>query len=117
MLRNAGQRHEIAAVAGLGELGDASGAADREKPEGSVGVRLDHADDAIAFEDVVDHGEVARLENIQRQLSARQQQSLGERKDRKCRWQRIRVAIGQVQADMRVAEPCQRLRRCGRSSR
>ncbi len=45
---------------------------------------LDHADDALALQHVVDHGEVARLEDVERHLAARQQQrtAQGEERDR-----------------------------------
>jgi hypothetical protein len=47
------------------------------------GVGLDHADQAPARrERVVDHHQVARLENVERQLSARQQERAFERKHR-----------------------------------
>ena len=45
-------------------------------------LRLDHADQAVARQRVVGHGEIARLEDVERQPAARQQQHAGQRKDR-----------------------------------
>jgi hypothetical protein len=48
---------------------------------GDVG--LDHADQAMAVaEGVVHHGEIARLEDVERHLAARQKQRAGQRKHR-----------------------------------
>jgi hypothetical protein len=38
---------------------------------------LDHADDPVAGHGVVDHVQIARLEDVQRQLAARQQDRPG----------------------------------------
>src|SRR5690606_1076302 len=81
--RDADEGDEIAAVAGLGELGDPPGAADLVKPgmgRGSPAVRigLDHPDHAIAAQGVVDHGEIAGLEDVQRHLPARQKERARE---------------------------------------
>ncbi|MGY4432106.1 hypothetical protein ACVWWO_004583 [Bradyrhizobium sp. F1.13.1] len=47
-------------------------------------VGLDHADQAMAIaEGIVDHREVARLEDVERHLPARQQQRARQRKHRK----------------------------------
>jgi hypothetical protein len=46
-------------------------------------VGLDHADQPVAVaQRVVDHGEIARLENVERHLPARQQQRARQRKHR-----------------------------------
>jgi len=58
-------------------------------------------------EDVVDSWQVGAARKYSAATVARQQQSLGERKDRNGLWQRIRVAIGQVQAHMQILKPCQ----------
>ena len=71
--RDAGELEQIAAVAALGELGDAADAADLEQERLVLGagmrrVRLDHADQPMAVAHrVVDHREIARLENVERQ--------------------------------------------------
>ncbi len=86
--RDAGQFEQIASVAGLGELGDAAGAADLVEVRlfvraGMRGVGLDHADQPMAVgKRIIDHRQIARLENIQRHLPARQQQRAGQRKHR-----------------------------------
>ena len=83
---DAGQFEDVAAVAGLGELGDAPDAADAEQRRPRLvsrmrGVGLDHPDQPVAVaKRVVDHGEIARLENVERHLAARQQQRAGQRK-------------------------------------
>ena len=83
----ADERDEIAPVPGLGELRDAAGAADPvEFRHGGVaivvGVGLDHADDAVAFQRLIHHRQIARLEDVQRHLAARKQQRAGQGKDR-----------------------------------
>ena len=96
--RNAGQGDDITAIAGFGELGDASGAADMFQGRRRLSdMRLDHADDAMRRQGVVNHLHIARFENIERQLSAWQQQRL-QRKDRNFRWQVHCRAIGPVDA-------------------
>ena len=45
-------------------------------------LRLHHADHAVAGQGVEHHGEIARLEDVERQLAARQQQHARQRKDR-----------------------------------
>ena len=48
-----------------------------------VGVGLDHADEAMAVaQRVVDHRQIARLEDVERHLPARQQQRARQRKHR-----------------------------------
>ena len=88
---HAGERDEDAVVGGLFELRDHAGAT------GDIGFRLelaalrigrlDHADQALGRHGVARHLEIARLENIERQAPARQQQHAGERKDRNDRRQ------------------------------
>jgi len=84
---NAGERDRVAAIAGLGERHDAAAAADgaqhRSAGAGRRGVvGLEHADDAIAGDRRVDHGEVARLEDVERHVGARQEERRRKRKDR-----------------------------------
>src|SRR5262249_2882788 len=79
---------EIAPVPGLGELSNAAHAADLIKigPALRTGmrcIRLNHSDQSLASaQRIVDHSEIARLEYVERHLSARQQQSACERKHR-----------------------------------
>src|SRR5690348_11343669 len=90
--RQAGQRDHIPPVIGLGEGGDAAGAADRVDwwVYGAAApivlelrfVRLHHPDQAVATERVLGHCEIARLEDVERQATARQQQDPGQREDR-----------------------------------
>src|SRR5580658_1957901 len=87
-----GQRDEIAAVLRLAELGEPPGAADAVD-RGLAGIalvskRLHHADKALARERVPRHGEVARLEDVERQLAARQEERARQRKDRQRRRER-----------------------------
>ena len=84
----AGELNEIAAVAAFGELRDTAEAADLVEL-GMVGrsrmrgIGLDHADEAMAAtQRIVDHRQIAWLENIERHLPARQQQRTGEREHR-----------------------------------
>jgi hypothetical protein len=42
---------------------------------------LDHADQALSAQRIVDHRKIARLENIERQRPSRQQQSPRQRED------------------------------------
>ena len=59
-----------------------------ERLGGAVGLaRLDDADQPLAVQRVIDHRQITRLENIQRQRTARQQQRAGERKNRNDRRQ------------------------------
>ena len=106
---DAGERDHVAAVAGLGEGGYAAGAADRAqgRPEGAGRgglVGLDHADDAVAGERRIDHGEVARLEDVERHLGARQEKRRRQRKDRNDRRQIVRALIGAVASLHRVPQ-------------
>src|ERR1700730_9071460 len=101
--RNSRQRDKAAPIAGSGELGNSSRAANRKqgwhagcRPRFWIG--LDHADDPVTFEGIVHHGEIALLEYVERQFAAREQQGARERKDRKYRRQFIRVAISKVHA-------------------
>src|SRR5262249_18137246 len=85
---NAGELEEIAAVAGLGDLGDAADAADLVEVGLALGsgmrrVGLDHADQAVSpAQGIIDHREIARFENVERHLPARQQQRARQWKDR-----------------------------------
>ena len=65
--RDADQRQEAALFADLGVLDDAAGATDREQLRGFAlgrffADRLDHADQPLAGQRVVEHVEIARLE-------------------------------------------------------
>ena len=85
---DAGQFEDVAAVAGFGELGDAADAADAKQRGPFLAMRvgdvgLDHADQPVAVaKSIVDHGEIALLEDVQRHLPARQQERAGQRKHR-----------------------------------
>ncbi len=100
--RHAGELDQVAAVAGFGELGDAADAADAKqvRPVLGAGMRrigLDHADEAVAVaQRVVDHLQIARLENVERHLAARQQQGARQRKHRDRAGQIVRAAIDGV---------------------
>ncbi len=108
--RHAGELHHVAAVAGFGELGDAADAADLEQVglllrTGMRGIRLDHADQPVAVaQRVIDHREIARLENIERHLAARQQQCAGQREHRNVLGQVDRSAIDRIHRHRRP--PC-----------
>jgi len=95
------QRDQIATVARFGELRDAAGAADlikpgRERVAALLGVRLDHADEPMRPQGVVHHGEVARLEDVERHVAARQQEGAGERKNRNDVRAILGAAVGRV---------------------
>jgi hypothetical protein len=83
-----GELHEIAAVSGLGELRDAAGASDLEQHRFVFGtrlgiVRLNHANQPLSRRKcMINHRDIARLENIERHLAAWQQQRAGQGKDR-----------------------------------
>ncbi len=85
---NPGKLQQIPPVAGLGDLGDASDAADFEQVRLVVGPRmrrvgLDHADQTMpAAQRVVDHRQIARLEDVEGHLATRQQQRSRQRKHR-----------------------------------
>ena len=49
---------------------------------GRIGVGLHHREHAAVGQRILGHREVARFENVQRQLAARKQQRTGKRKDR-----------------------------------
>ena len=83
----AGQLNEHAAIAGILKGCDAPHASDFiERRVFAIRLRglfgLDHADEAVGGERVVDHSEVARLENDERQSSPGQKQRARERKNR-----------------------------------
>src|SRR5579875_3253315 len=73
--RDSGQGDQVTAVLGLGEGGDAAGAADRIERRVRLAQhrieRLDHPDQPVAGDGVAGHREIARLENVERQPSAR----------------------------------------------
>ena len=82
--RDADERDQVAPVAGLGELRDAAGAADlvelrHRGRAAALRVGLDHADDAVALQRLIDHREIARLEDVERHLPARQEERAGQR--------------------------------------
>src|SRR5215468_2176657 len=67
------------------------------------GVRLDHADQAMAEpQRIVDHHKIARLEDVERHLSARQQQRARERKYRDHLGEVARLMIGRVHRHRRT---------------
>ena len=109
--RHAGELDQVAPVAGLGELGDAADAADLVEVRLVLrarmrGVGLDHADQAMAVRHrVVDHREIARLEDVERHLPARQQQRAGQRKHRDHVRQIGRPAIDHVHRHCRSPDP------------
>ena len=90
--RQTGQRDHVTPVIGLGEGGDAAGAADRidrrvHRAAAPIVLelrfaRLHHADQALAAQRVLRHRQIARLEDVERQPPARQQQDAGQREDR-----------------------------------
>lgn len=64
--------------------GDATGAADllQGRAAGQIGVvviGLDHADETVAGECIRHHGEVTRLEDVERQFGMRQQKRAWQR--------------------------------------
>src|SRR5690606_8255972 len=86
---------EVAAVACLGESADAAGASDLAKVrftarlQTAIETGLDHTDHAVAADSVIDHFEIARLENIERHAAAGQKQ---RRRQREHRYDRRNVA-------------------------
>ena len=59
------------------------------------GLRLDHADHLVGLHRVADHLQVARLEDVERQVAARQQQGAAQREDREAAragWRRARAS-------------------------
>ena len=87
--RDAGERQHQPAVVTLAECGDPPGAADAPQGEDLAGRRFDvagvrrrlhDADQAVAGERVVDKHEIARLEHIQRERGARQENGAAQRK-------------------------------------
>ena len=74
-------------VIGLGKRCNAPGAAggiDRRIIPGNPRIAgLHHADQPFAGERIAGHRQIARLEDVERQPAARQQQHAGQRKDRK----------------------------------
>ncbi len=106
--RSAGQGDENAAIIGLAIGGETAGAAGLAQESGLVerrflalgrAARLDDADDAVAGENIVEHLQIARLENIQRQGRARQQDASLQRKDRNGvrKIARLPIAVGHAQ--------------------
>ena len=83
---DAGQRDEVAAVIGFREGGQAAEAAGAVQAgaviaAGQALVRLDHAEMPAGGERVLDHRQVARFKDVQRQAAAGDEQRAGERKD------------------------------------
>ena len=78
---DAGERDQIAAIVGFRERRDPARAAARLKRRAGLS-RLDHADHPLCAERVIDHPQITRFKNIQRQLPAGQQQGAGQRKER-----------------------------------
>ncbi len=81
-----GERDEVSAVLGLGEARDSSEAAhpvDRPPPARPLGLgRLDHPDHSVSSHRVSHHRQIARLENVERQVAAGQQERPLQREDR-----------------------------------
>ena len=81
-----GERDQIAPVFGFRERRDPPDGADGRQRRRAVRSirrqRLDHADDALSGQRVVDHVEIARLENVERQRAARKHQRPAQRKQR-----------------------------------
>ena len=88
--RHTRQGHDVAPVAGLGELRDTSGTADFEQGWNlarlPLRIGLNDPDETMPLQRIVDQREVARLEDVERQLSARQQKRAGQRKQRHDSW-------------------------------
>ncbi len=85
---HAAQRELNLPAGGFLETGNAAGAADaiergavgRAQPRLAVDHRLDDADQPPVPQRVLDHVEITRLEHVQRQAAARQQQDAVQRK-------------------------------------
>ena len=82
----AGERDEETVVVGFAEGDEAAEAADGEEggAGGAVrmgGVGLDHAEEAAVAERVLHECQVARLEDVEREAGARQEERAGERED------------------------------------
>ena len=79
---------EVAFVADLLEMGDPAEAADALQRDAAARrflgrvLGLDQADQPVAAERVIDHLDVARLEDVERALRERQQQRARQREDR-----------------------------------
>jgi len=82
---DAGQGDQEAPVIGFRKGRNASDTAGTMKT-GAAGLlvllRLDHADQPVSAERILCHRQIARLENIERELAAGQQQNPGQREDR-----------------------------------
>src|SRR5487761_440346 len=92
--RHALEADDVAAVAAFTEFDDAARATGLvERRIADVVLifeRLDHADHAAFAERHVGHRQIARLEDVERQHAARQQQRAGERKQHQAVGQRMR---------------------------
>jgi hypothetical protein len=85
--------HE-AAVTGFLKIADPAGASDAKKLSILVN-RLHHADQpSRRAKSILDHGKIARLKDVQRQLALRQKQRVWKRENRNLRWQcQIGIAL------------------------
>jgi hypothetical protein len=99
---NAGELQEVATVAGFGDLGDAADAADPVEVGLALGsgmgvVGLDHADQAVtSAQGIIDHRDIARLENVERHLAARKQQRAGQWEDGDHSGEVAGIVVGRV---------------------
>jgi len=80
---NPRELYDVATVARFGKRGDAPKAANRRQMRLILLAqrRLHHADQPIARQGGIEHGKIARLENIEGQLARRQQQRAAKRKN------------------------------------
>src|SRR5690606_1382259 len=85
-----------------GEGGDPAEAADLAQlrlavgPLRAVEARLDHADKPVVAQRPVDHLQIARLEDVERQASARKEQRCSQWEDRHDLGQVSRLAVSRV---------------------
>ena len=94
---DARQGDQVATVAGLGETGHPARAADGGQGRTlmiATGARLNHADDPLARHRVVEHVQIPGLEDVQRQLPARQQKCAVQGKHRDHQGQIVDLAVG-----------------------
>src|SRR5262249_42041475 len=84
--RDARESNQEAAVTGLAPRRQLPETADRKqrglRVAGARLARLDHADYPCRAQRLIDHRQIPRLEDVERQPTARQQQRAGQREDR-----------------------------------
>ena len=93
-----GQRDQQPSVLGLAERRQPPQAADRDTARARISgrtgrIRLDHAEHPSGAHGILDHRQIARFENIERQLAARQQQRTLKREHRKFGRQLLRPRV------------------------